>query len=96
MSMKEAYTDKLQARLNEMDAEVETLKAKAYDAKADARIEIEEQISQLQEAQAKAQTKLDELRDASDDAWTDMKSGVENAWDEFEQATKNALSRFAA
>jgi len=96
MSMKEAYTEKLQARLNEMDAEIEKLKAKAGTARADAKIEIEKQISEVEEAQSKAQAKLDELRASGDDAWTDMKAGVENAWDEFEESTQKALSRFAA
>ena len=38
MSMKQAYIDKIQARLNEWDAEIEKLTAQADEAGADARI----------------------------------------------------------
>lgn len=96
MSIKNAYIEKLQARLNEMDAEIESLKSQASVAKADAKIEYEKQIKELQDTQAQAQEKLDEMRNASDDAWQDMKFGVERAWEEFEHATKRAIDRFAA
>lgn len=79
-----------------MDAEIESLKADAQNAKADAKIEYENQLKELQDAQATAQAKVDELRNASEDAWSDMKNGVESAWEEFEQATKKATTRFAA
>lgn len=96
MNTKEVYIEKLQARLNQMDSQIETLKADAANAKADMKIELENQIDELKEAQAEAQGKVDEIRDASDDAWTDLKIGAESAWDDFEYATKKAMQRFAA
>jgi chromosome segregation ATPase len=96
MSMKQAYVEKVQARLNEWDAEIEKLKARADEAEADAKISYHKQIETLREEQRQAQAKLDELRAAGDDAWEYMKAGVQNAWDSLEQAAKDARSRFAA
>lgn len=96
MSMKQAYVEKIQARLNEWDAEIEKLKAHADEAGADAKIKYYEHIENLREEQRDAQAKLDELRASSDDAWEDMKAGVESAWNSLEKAAKDVTSRFTA
>ncbi|MEL6744607.1 MAG: coiled coil domain-containing protein [Pseudomonadota bacterium] len=96
MSMKEAYVEKIQARLNQWDTEIENLKSKAAEASADAKIEYERQVDELQGMQKETQAKLDELRAAGDDAWTDLKAGVENAWDSLERASHKIVERFAA
>lgn len=96
MSMKQAYVEKVQARLNEWDSEIEQLKARADEAEADAKIKYYEQIETLREQQQKAQSKLDDLRASGEDAWEDMKAGVQSAWDSLEKAAKDAKSRFAA
>lgn len=96
MSMKQAYVKKVQARLNEWDVDIEKLKARAEEAEADAKITFHQQIGALREEQREAQAKLDELRASGDDAWEDMKAGVQNAWDSLEKAAKDAMSRFAA
>jgi multidrug resistance efflux pump len=96
MNMKDAYVEKIQARLNQWDSEIEKLKAEAEEANADAKLEYVAQIRELQEKQKDAQSKLDALRRAGDDAWLDLKVGVEGAWASLENAAKNAISRFAA
>jgi len=44
--------------------------------------------------QDEAETKLQELRSASDDAWEDLKTGAENVWTEIKAAFQSAASRF--
>ncbi|EQB34400.1 hypothetical protein M947_10995 [Sulfurimonas hongkongensis] len=94
MSMKEAYEQKLQAQLDEWNAEIDKLKAKANGADADRKIEYEKKIDELQSMQETASKKLNELKDASDDAWKDLKAGIESAWDSMDSALKSATSRF--
>ena len=77
MDEKSAYRQKLEARLDQWRAEIDKLQAKAAEASADARIEYDKQIDELQEKQQDAQAKLEELNDASGDAWKDFKAGVE-------------------
>ncbi len=94
MTMKDAYVQKIQARLNAWDSEIESLKAKAIEANADARIAIEEQIVAVEKQQKEAQQKLDELRQSNEDAWGDLKAGAESAWMSLEKAIENAAKRF--
>lgn len=94
MSMKEAYEKKLQAQLDEWGAEIDKLKAKADQAEADAHIEYQKQIEELQSMQATASEKLAELKASGDDAWEDLKAGAENAWSSLGDALKSAVDRF--
>ena len=94
MSMKEAYEKKLQAQLDEWNAEIDKLKAKAANAEADVQIEYHKQIGELHSLQKSANGKLSKLKEASDDAWEDLKFGVESACDSLGSAIKSAVSRF--
>lgn len=94
MGMKEAYEQKLQARLDEWGAEIDKLKAKADNAEADAQLEYYKQIEELRSMQKSAANKFAELRDAGDNAWKDLRTGTESALDSLGSALKSAFSRF--
>lgn len=94
MTLKEAYEKKLQASLHEWNAEIDKLKAKADKAEADIQIEYYKQIEDLRSKQQEAYEKLNELKKAGEDAWEDLKAGVELAWDSLGEAVKSAASRF--
>lgn len=94
MSMKDAYQEKLQAQLDELGAEIDKLKAKADGAKADTQLEYYKEIEELRTMQEDANKRLMELGQAGDDAWEDLKAGIDNAWDSLGQAIKSAASRF--
>jgi vacuolar-type H+-ATPase subunit I/STV1 len=94
MGMKEEYEQKLQAQLNEWSAEINKLKAKADGAEADAQLEYYKKIEGLQAMQESVNNKLAELKDASDDAWVDLKAGIDSARDSLGNALKSAASRF--
>lgn len=94
MSMKEAYQNKLRARLDEWDADIRKLKARAERAKADIQIDYHKQLTSLEAKRKEAADRLDELEEASEDAWVDLKAGIEQAWDSLGDALKTARSRF--
>ncbi|GAB6193322.1 sll1863 family stress response protein [Desulfocastanea catecholica] len=94
MSMKEAYEKKLQSQLDQWNAEIDKLKAKADAAEADAQLKYYKQIEELRSMQAAANEKLDQLKEAGDDGWEDLKAGIDNAWDSLSGAIKSAASRF--
>lgn len=92
--MKQAYEKKLQAQLDEWNAQIDVLKAKADSAEADVQLKYYKQIEELREQQAAAKVKLDELKNAGEDAWEDLKAGVESAWSSLSNSLKSATSRF--
>lgn len=94
MSMKEAYEKKIEAQLEEWKSEIDSMKAKADKADADARIEYYKQIDSLRLKQEAAKEKLNELKNAGGEAWEDLKAGIELAGDSLWDAIKSAKARF--
>lgn len=91
---RKAYEEKLDAQLKEWSAQIALLKAKADNAKADAKIEYYKIIETLQGRQNDAREKLRELKAAGDEAWEDLKTGAEKVWAEVKTAYHDASSRF--
>ena len=91
---RKAYEEKLDAQLKEWSAQIDLLKAKAKNAKANAKVEYYQTIEALQHMEDEAKTKLNRLKTAGDGAWEEMKTGVENAWGEVTKAFHNAVSEF--
>ncbi|MEJ2469867.1 MAG: coiled coil domain-containing protein [Desulfuromonadales bacterium] len=94
MSKKQAYEEKFKAQLNELNAKIDVLKAKAEQAEASAKADYYETIEDLEKKRSAAKGKLQELQHASDDAWEDLKDGMEASWSSFAAAVKSAVSRF--
>ncbi|MDY0094257.1 MAG: coiled coil domain-containing protein [Candidatus Vecturithrix sp.] len=94
MSNKELYQQKLQAQLDEWEAELNKLRAKASGASADAKLEMNQQIEDMQAKIDEGKAKLSELAETSDDAWDSIKEGVESAWDSLKSGFREAISKF--
>jgi multidrug resistance efflux pump len=91
---RKAYEEKYEAQLKEWSAQIALLKAKADNAKADAKVEYYTTIETLQHKRDSAKTKLQELKAAGDGAWKDLKKGAEKAWEEVKTALHEAVSKF--
>ncbi len=94
MSMKEAYQKELQVQLDEWGTEIDKLKVIADKAKTGLQGEYYKEIEELRSKQLVAQKKLHELKEASGEAWGDLKTGIENARGALGDALKLAASRF--
>lgn len=94
MSNREAYEQKLRAKLDEWQAEIDKLRAKARGAEADARIEREKEAERLEAKREEMRQKLKEMREAGDDAWDDLRDGAERAWKSFSDSFEKARDRF--
>ncbi len=93
-SEKAAYQEAVEARVQELTAQIETLKAKANVAKADAKVKYEKQLKTLQVKQTDLSGKLDSMKGSAESAWKEMKGGVESAWSELQVAFEKAKSEF--
>ena len=91
---RKAYEEKLEAQLKEWSAQIALLKAKADNARADAKIEYYKTVDALQHKKNEAKAKLQELKTAGDEAWEELKAGAEKAWAEVKTAFHHASSRF--
>ncbi|MHB8882816.1 MAG: sll1863 family stress response protein [Thermodesulfovibrionales bacterium] len=91
---RKAYEEKLDAQIEEWNAQIALFKARADKAKAEAKIEYYKTIEALQQKQNEARAKLQELKTAGDEAWEDLKTGAEKAWDEVKTAFHSASSKF--
>jgi len=91
---RKAYEEKFDAQLEEWNAQIALLKARADKGKAEAKIEYYKTIEALQRRQDEAGTKLHEMKTAGDEAWEDLKTGAERAWAEVMTAFHEAISKF--
>ncbi len=91
---KSEYIEKAKARLDQWNAEIEKLKAKADEAEADAKVGYQKQIEEIRAQRDEAEKKMKEMQAASGDAWHEMKAGLDKAWDDLGKAFQNAMARF--
>lgn len=94
MITKDEFVRKMHARLDQWNADIDALKAKADRAEAGARAEYHKQLDALRSKRDDARSKLHELESAGENAWEDLKAGVELAWDSVSEAVRSAASRF--
>lgn len=92
--MKDPYHKTIKAQLKEFEAQIEGLLAKAGKATAEIKTECNEQLEVLRSKRAIARGKLRELEGPSEEAWQDLKLGVEDALDELKKAVPSAVSSF--
>jgi gas vesicle protein len=94
MSTKEAYKQKIEAELELAQAKLAEFKAQAKVSTADARIKSAKQVDELEQMIGATKAKLKELGEASEDAWEQLKDGVESAWGALSVAIRNAAAKF--
>jgi uncharacterized coiled-coil DUF342 family protein len=94
MSKKDEYIQKLHAKIDEWNADIDKLTAKANQAEADSRIEYQKQIDTLKKKRREIENNMADLKKSSNEAWGDFKAGIDLAWDSMNEALKSAMSRF--
>ncbi|MCB2184312.1 MAG: coiled coil domain-containing protein [Desulfobulbaceae bacterium] len=94
MEKKEAYQKKMEAQLHEWQAKIDVLKAKAAQAQADRQIQYHEEIESLQQKQKHVREKLNELKSAGTEVWEDIRDALETAWIDLKASFDRALVRF--
>ena len=94
MKTKEAYVQKLHAKIDEWNADIDRLKAKADQVEADSKIEYQKQIQALKNNRDEIEKKISEISRSGENAWEDLKAGADLAWEAMNEAIKSATSRF--
>ncbi|MGE5422643.1 MAG: coiled coil domain-containing protein [Ignavibacteriales bacterium] len=91
---REEYQGKMEAQLSDWGAEIDKLAARADKATADAKQGYHEQIETLRTKKESIHAKLQELKTSSDDAWEDLREGLDQLGDQAQDAFKKAAARF--
>ena len=94
MNEKELYRQKHQAQLDEWKAEVARLRARAAGAKADAQIEMNKHLKDLDHRVHEGGAKLAELAAAGEEAWDAARKNVETTWDALKAGVTAAAAKF--
>jgi len=98
METKDSYLKKMKEMFDDLNykwsIERDKLQAKAQHAKVDVKKKYEDRLKTLQEKREKMGQKLDQIDAASEDAWKDIKEGVDSAWQSLNEAIKKARSHF--
>ena len=83
MSKRDAYVAKMKLQLDELNAKMAELEAKAKEAKEDARDKYNEELGKLRHQSKLAVAKLDELKASGEDKWEAMVAETEKIRDAF-------------
>jgi chromosome segregation ATPase len=89
--VKEAFT----ARLNDLKADVESLKAKAATAHGEKKAKLDARIADLQAQQAVEQERLAQLDKAQGEAWEVMSKRVRKAITSYQTAVRKAETEYS-
>src|SRR5690348_16068530 len=74
---RQKYQEDIESRLREIRERIETLKAKAARQGQEAQKELDQQLPELKRKYDAAQKKYEKLKNSSQDAWQDMKTGID-------------------
>jgi len=98
METKESYLKKMKEKFDDLNykwnIERNKLEAKTQQAKVEVKKKFEAKLETLQERREQMKQKLDQLDNASEEAWSDIKEGVDSAWKTLNDAIKKARSHF--
>ncbi len=96
MTSRDEYLEKFKAKLDEWNADIDKLEAKARAAQADMQAEYREQLDALRRTRDEALKEYDKVQNAAVDAWDAMVQGSEKAWQAWTDAFENARSKLKA
>lgn len=91
---RQAYIEKLKAQMDQWDAEIDKLEAKAREAQADQRVRHEEAVQDMRQRRDEAQKMLKRVQEASAASWKDLRTGFDAAWSDVSKAMDRAMARW--
>ena len=91
---RDAYIQKLKAKINEWNADLDKLSAKADMAEGEAKIRYLQQMEDLRAKRKDIANKIDALKDVSESVWEDLRQGIETSWETWKENFHKARSEF--
>lgn len=91
---RDAYVEKLKAKIDEWNVDIDKLESKAGTVKADAKVEYQKRIQELKAKREQLNSQLAKMSKAGGKAFEDLKAGAELAWKALGESIKSAKTRF--
>ncbi len=91
---KQAYKQKVDAEMKEWEAKADLLKAKGNNLAADAKLEFEKHLQDLEQAKMEFSSYFDQIAEKADDTWDTVKDEAENNWDKFRSKVGDMVSKY--
>ena len=91
---KELYMEKIRKKMAQYNQQIMELDSKFTAMSEQARIEVAEQVEDLNRKKAEMNLKVRELQATSGEAFEDLKEGMDKAMDDMDKAYEQAVSRF--
>jgi hypothetical protein len=92
---REVYRQKVEAELEELEARISLLIAKAKKSSAAARIEAKNKMRRVKNTYEKAEGRIEDLQTDSKLAWEEVQKGVEEAIHELRNSVEDAIEQFS-
>lgn len=92
---RDAYVAKLKAKIDDWNAEISSLEARAHQVGANSKAEVQRQLDNAKARRDDVVAKVEGLRQAGDDAWKELKGGVKGSLKELDRAVRAASSKFS-
>lgn len=90
MDFLDAYIERRQAELDELDAEIKTFEFKASNVPADRQMQFYDDLQALRSQYGTTQQKLGEMRKASGHRRDELKVDLESAWKDLQNGRQRA------
>lgn len=93
MVSKEVLKEKIEEQLSKWKPTFDELKEKVEQAEVDAKEKLREQLEMLHDKRIKAEKLLEEISTTGQDAWEQVKSGVEQGWTDLTRTAKSTMGK---
>lgn len=93
-SKRDAYVEKLKARLDDWNKRIDELEAGARQFEAGTRTEVQKRIDTAKARRDELAETIESLRKASDSAWKDLRRGAKGSYKALDKAIRAAAARF--
>jgi hypothetical protein len=96
VSNRDEYVEKMKRKLDQWNAEIDSLEEKTAAARSDVKEKYRAQLQALRGKRDDARARLAQVEAASLDSWEALKEGTGRSWDELRSALQETKDSFAA
>ncbi len=93
MKSKTTYQKKIESQLTKWKTTIDGLKTKIEQAEVAGKAKLHAQLDRLHDKRAGAEKLLEELSATSQDAWDEIKSGIEQGWSEVTRTARKTMAK---